>query len=788
MQALTTKTKKTAIIIVISTIIAGLLIILFISPIAKYLIKKYDEKYTGRQIEMDWVYVNPFTGYIFIDNLEIYESKTTSAIDTIDSVFFSAKGLSANFTLRKLLLKTIDITSVTLTQPRGIIIQNKNNFNFTDLIKKFTADSLDTIPSPIHFNIKNIRIKNGEFYYVEQTIPVSYSIKAVYFESPGKHWNVDTIAIKYSFLSGIGTGSAKGNFTINFKNLDYRLSAVVQKFDLKFIEQYIKDLINYGTFSANLDADIEATGNFTDQENINLKGLLALNDFKFGKTPDDDYASFDKLEVAIEELNPKDHKYLFDSLFLNNPFLKYERYDYLDNLQMMFGRKGSNISAAEADPGRFNLVLEIADYVKVLAKNFFRSNYKINKLVINNGWLKFSDYSPTEKFSIEAKPLYVYADSVNKDQNWVEVILKSDVQPYGEVLVNLRINPKDSGDFDMEYKLQKLPVSMFNPYLITVTSFPFDRGTIELSGVWNVRQGIIKSKNHLLIIDPRVASRIKNKDTKWLPSPLMMFFIKERGNVIDYEIPITGNLKNPRFHLRDVIVDIMGNVFVKPPTTPYRTEIRKTENEIEKTLSLKWEMRQSSLFPNQEKFIRKMVDFLLDKPEATIDVYPIQYSEKEKEYILFFEAKKKYFLSVNEQNGQKLSENDSLKVDKMSVKDSLFLQYLNKQVNDTMLFTIQGKCNKFVGHHLVNLKFTQLNNTREEAFMLEFKRKKLDKRIKIYPGENSSPYNGFSFYKMVYNNDYPEDLIDAYRQMDEYNDVSPRKRFEKKREENRKEL
>jgi hypothetical protein len=31
------------------------------------------------------------------------------------------------------------------------------------------------------------------------------------------------------------------------------------------------------------------------QENITIKGLLAINDFHFGKNPQDDYVSFDKL-------------------------------------------------------------------------------------------------------------------------------------------------------------------------------------------------------------------------------------------------------------------------------------------------------------------------------------------------------------------------------------------------------------------------------------------------------------------------------------------------------------
>ena len=52
-------------------------------------------------------------------------------------------------------------------------------------------------------------------------------------------------------------------------------------------------------------------------------------------------------------------------------------------------------------------------------------------------------------------------------------------------------------------------------------------------------------------------------------------------------------------------MDLLENIFVKPATTPYRMEVKNIETEIEKSLTLKWEMRHSSLLPNQEKFIEK---------------------------------------------------------------------------------------------------------------------------------------------------------------------------------------
>jgi hypothetical protein len=788
MKIANTKLKKTILIVIGSIIITIVVVILLISPIAKYLLEKYVEKYTERHIKMSWIYVNPFTGYVHISNLKIWESKNLPSYKKGDSIFFSAKGVSANFAILKLLSKTIEISEITLDQPKGIVIQNKKFLNFTDLINTFTPKKQSITPSKWHFNILTIKIENSAFYYREDVTPINYFIKEANFESTGKRWNSDTMQVKFSFKSGTGSGTAQGTFMINFKNQHFRLAAIVHNFDLNIIEQYMKELVNYGSFRASLDADVTSTGNFNDEEDINAKGMVAVNDFHFGKNPDEDYASWEKLTLKIDELSPKNHVYNFDSLSVIHPYFKYERYDYLDNLQTMFGKNGANLSEANSNPAKFNLIIEIAKYVKILANNFFQSDYKINRLAIYKADLKFNDYATSEKFTVDANPLYIIADSINKNHKRVNVSLRSGIQPFGNVSVTLSIDPKNKEDFDLYGQLQKVPVTMFNPYLVTYSSYNLDRGTLEFKGTWNVRNGIIQSVNHLVILDPRVTKRLRNKDTKWLPMPLIMSLIRERGNVIDYEIPITGNLKNPKFHLHDVLMDLLTNIFVKPATGPYRMQVKNMEAEIEKSHSLKWTMRQHSLLPNQEKFVNAIVEFLIKNPEASIAVYPIEYAEKEKEHILFFEAKKKYFLLLKDKNAPFLSEDDSLKVDKMSVKDSLFVHYLNKKVSGKMLFTIQEKCNKVIGSAIVNAKFKQLNKEREDAFVLDFKKKGVQNRVKIYTGENNIPYNGFSFYKIVYKGEIPKALLKAYRKMNELNDEAPRKKFKNDRKKNRKAL
>jgi hypothetical protein len=263
-----------------------------------------------------------------------------------------------------------------------------------------------------------------------------------------------------------------------------------------------------------------------------------------------------------------------------------------------------------------------------------------------------------------------------------------------------------------------------------------------------------------------------------------MAFIRERGNVIDYEIPITGNLKDPKFHLSDVIFDLLGNIFIKPATAPYILAVKNIETEIEKTLTLKWMMCQNYLLPEQEKFIDRMADFLAKNTEASINIYPHHYAIKEKEYILYFEAKKKYFLIVNKKNDQSFNAEDSAMVDKMSVKDSLFVLYLNSKIKDSLIFSIQEKCTMIIDSSLINARFNQLIKERETAFNSHFKKSDINKRITIYKCETLIPYNGFSFYKIEYHGEIPESLIKAYKEMSELNNEAPRKKYKQERKKN----
>jgi hypothetical protein len=774
------KVRNILIGITVSIIALVAIVIIFISPITKYLIQKYDVKYLGREITLDWVYVNPFTGYAHISNLKVYEA------GGMDTVFFSSEGASVNFAMMKMLKKTYEIENVTLTMPWGRIVQDRRSLNFDDIIERFTPkkDSTITIKinkEPVHFNILDIKLVDGEFHYEERSIPISYYIKNVNITSTGKWWNIDSMPIQVALKSGPSGGDIKGLMDIDFRTLDYNFVAQIHDYDLKFLEQYLRDITNYGTFSAHLDGDIKAKGNFKIKLAVEAKGWLAVNNFHFGRVKGDDYLSFDKLFLKMVDLNPRAYSYYVDTLTIEKPYFKYELYDHMDNVTALFGKDLKNIKSAVNDKGRFNLVIEIGKYVNDIIKNFIQSYYKVNHLGIIRGDLRFNDFALREQFSIAATPMTLTADSIDKNNKRINAYFATGINPYGAITVSISLNPNNYGTFNLNYKIDKVPVSLFNPYLISYTSFPLDRGSLDFNGHLNVIDSNISSENHLLIVDPRVGKRIKAKDTKWIPMPLIMSIVRERSGVIDYSIPIVGSLRDPKFKLKYVILNIIGNIFVKPPSSAYLYHVVETERTVEKYQTLKWETRKITLRAGQEAFMKKIAKFLRESPDASIKVSPMEYTTKEKEYIVFFEAKKKYWMTTRKL--QSISEDDSVDIDRMSNKDSLFMSYLDRFGGDTMMFTIQEKCRYYVGESIISKQFTQLMRDRQSTFMSFFDGD-VKSRVAIDAEQTVVPFNGFSYYKIEYKEQIPPKLMDAYYEMTDINDEKPRKQYLKARKQN----
>lgn len=756
-------------------VIVCIVLIVCISPIAKYLLEKHDLQLIGREITVDWVYVNPITGYAYLSDLVIHEEES-------DSVFFSANGLGVNVGMFKLISSTLEFSKIKLTKPYGIVKQRGDQFNFSDILDKFTPEKKETTSTggfPKNFSIQNVSIVDGEFHFNDLKTEVNYFIENVNIHSPGFSAETDTVPFDFDLEAGIGTGRIHGDCTVNMEDLAYRLAVKIDSLDLVIINQYLRELVDYGVFAAILDADMNLSGNLENVKPEIISGHFAVSEFRFGKTVAEEYVSFEKLGISVVEINSEERTFQLDSISLAEPFFRYELYDDLDNLQTMFGEKGSNIKEAQSDGTQFNLILEIANVVEKIFLDFLKSDFEIGHVSIDDGHFEFADYSLSRKFLIGLHEFSAHADSVDKSRDRIDLYVNSDIHPYGDLQIILSVNPADPGYFDLNYRFRDIALSAFNAYMVTYTSFPFDSGVLNFNGEWHVTDGVIDSENHLVLLDTHTSDKVKIKNSRWIPMPLVLALIDERGNSIDYEIPITGNLNDPNFHLSDVLLDLLKNIFVKPVTTPYRMEVKSVEQKLKQSLAMPWDVHQNTLTSEQEEFIGEMVGFLEDEPDAKITVQPVVHEALEKEVFLMFAAKKRFLVSTGQMSEEAFSNEDSLRVMKMSTKDSLFVQFLKDQTTDENLYPLQHQAAKMIANESITRQMDLLTQNRKTAFLRGFEEASVSDRVIFTEVLNSIPFSGFSYFDISYSGDIPDYLREALAKLNEFNSENPRKEYKK---------
>ena len=68
-------------------------------------------------------------------------------------------------------------------------------------------------------------------------------------------------------------------------------------------------------------------------------------------------------------------------------------------------------------------------------------------------------------------------------------------------------------------------------------------------------------------------------------------------------------------------------------------------------------------------------------------------------------------------------------------------------------------------------------NEREVAFLSSFSKKNVLKQVNIAKVENVIPYNGFSYFRIVYKGEMPKSLLKAYEKMNDLDEKAPRNKF-----------
>lgn len=536
-------------------ILLGVIILatILVSPIAKSYINSHGKELVGREVHVDGVTVNVYTGHVAVTGLTLYE-------DNGKDIFASFDTLDTKISLFKLLGHTVELKHITLAGLNVNILKQGEAFNFESMLDHFASDSTevqDTTPSDWLIKLHNIHLSHAQIRYNDI--------------SENKQWHLPDINLIVPNLELGGTQASEGGLNIAFTeggqlNINghyhehqgtYDLAINLKKFNFKNLEPLFTDLLNYKDLHGTLEVNINAQGNVSEITKSRIGGAVVMTDVAL-QDNNGQVAGWKRLDVAVNNINLDANDYNIQSLKLDGFTARYDQWADHSNIDglMKPGRPDNPETPDNQDnPESASSPLSLT----------------LHTLAITNASLTYNDHTLPDLFTFPITNLNIEATnlSLNGSNN---AKLHATLPGGGHLLM------KWTGDIthwkqhqDLFIAVKGLDMKQLSPWVVYFTGQPIEDGIFSFTSHNTINNSILNGKNKIDIYKAQVGSRRKDVEPQQkLPLKTALYILKDKDDKILFDIPVKGNIDNPEFSYMKIVWQTLGNLIVKVATSPIR--------------------------------------------------------------------------------------------------------------------------------------------------------------------------------------------------------------------------
>lgn len=705
------------------TLTLVVLIIIFINPIAKWAIQKYDTKFIGREITLNAINIGVLNGSLDIVGLTVYEKNS-------DKRFLTFGELKTKISIWQTIKSKYIIEYFELSNYSVSILQNGSKFNFDDLLE-LGSDTTTTKkpevenPEPTLWFLNKLNLYNGTILYNDKQVGIKTTLNNLNVLLPVFNYNSDKLFIETDFLVN-KQGKIKADLNLILSNLKYKLNCSINQLSIKPFYPYLKEMLLAKDFKGYLSSNLKLAGSFSNPSDIALKGHIGLNNFLLTDVLNEKLTAIDQLKITIDSINVPKSIFNINAIELNGAYVKTELYENGTNFNRLLKTDTNQISSTnsssnsdtlkvqQTQTSSSNLFILIADYVKMVAKDYILNTYSADKVSLNNIEVDYSDFTLGEQFYVNLENMSINSNRISSENERITATFSTNINQKGNLLVDISANPKDFLEMDFKTDLKSLPLTMFNPYVKYYLAHTFKTGDLNLLIQTSINANHqLKAENNLLIEKIKCNKRIKGiKTAAKVPLKLGVAMLRDPKGNIDFKFPVNGNLNDPKYKIGKIVLKIFENLLVKAATAPFNA-VGSLLGKKEPATEFEFDYLQTD-FNNKEqrKVLEKTAETLIQKPELIIQFTQNVNVEKETELLVYRLAKEIY---INNPTYVSPKKEDEIKnIDKFDNKDSLFTYFVSSQFKDlNTKISHLDKCKRLVGEDKINKKLEELFTTRE---------------------------------------------------------------------------
>ncbi len=538
-------------------LVAFIILVMILLPgIARRYTVNHSKKLIGRQIALEQLKINYFTGTVKLIDFKMFEPDDTTPFVSFDTLIVDAapyRYIKNNLVIEQFYLKGL----------MAKVIQFDTTFNFDDLIAFYTAkeDTIEadtTVSEPLRFHFSNIELKGAEFIYEDKALNKTTQLRDLSFFIPYIGWNQDAKSeadLRFSFKE---EGYFESSIKVDPIRGDFEADIEIVHLYLQPFQDYVAKNININTFQGMLNSNLAIVGNINEPEKSIVSGSVEVVDFLMKDKQDKEFLGARKLDCRLKTIDYSNSSYVIDSVILTQPYVYFELDTATNNFFEIF-----NITEEDEDSTQ---VAEVTVDTSV-ADSAAPLYYAINHLVLKNGIVDYRDNLTGEPFDYYLSEIALSADSILSNSDWVDIYSNMLLNKRGKLVAQVGFDPANPMDIILDYTITDFQLSDLNIYSRFYMGFPILYGDMYYKSHTEIISNQLISENKLIIQNAELGD--KSGGLFDLPMKFALFLLKDRKGIINLDIPVRGDLNDPTVNIGKIVWNTFKNLIVKVATAPF---------------------------------------------------------------------------------------------------------------------------------------------------------------------------------------------------------------------------
>jgi uncharacterized protein involved in outer membrane biogenesis len=196
---------------------------------------------------------------------------------------------------------------------------------------------------------------------------------------------------------------------------------------------------------------------------------------------------------------------------------------------------------------------------------------RIGTVRVANGSARFADLTTRPNFAIGIEKLKGTVTGLSTvAASRAKVELDGEVDRYSPVAIRGEVNPLAAETYlDMALTFRNVELTSFTPYSGRFAGYAIRQGKLSADLNYQVTDRKLDADHKFVVDQLELGDKVESPDAVGLPLKLAVALLKDRNGVIDLDLPVTGDLDDPKFRVGPIIWKVFVNLITKAATAPF---------------------------------------------------------------------------------------------------------------------------------------------------------------------------------------------------------------------------